>query len=108
MTDFFLNTEEPTVFVVDRWRNVIEYDYDGKYRQSFPAPQDGRKFVWTISYLEDSLFVGSFNYTENNNLKYRLFNRNNDFNKDFPSIFFTILHEEMFGYQTYILIYFSG
>jgi len=86
----FLNSDRPTIFI-DGFTHIFEYDFTGKFIHSFPTPRltvDGNIFT-RISYYEDGLFVGFFNYSSNSTEYHHcFFDRNGDIVKCSPSLFY--------------------
>ena len=86
IVDFFLNHEEPIVYVADHL-NILEYGLNGNFIGSFDIPKlDGNSFM-KFSYLEDGLFIGAFSYNTTISYKYCLFDRKGDIVECFPARF---------------------
>ena len=59
--DFFLNKDEPTIFISDVHK-VLEYDFHGNFIHSFPNPIVEDEIIFNNTYAGDKLFVGSINF----------------------------------------------
>jgi hypothetical protein len=86
----FFNTDKPTVFVQNLFgRNILEYDFSGRYVLSFPQPKENGVELFSFSHLGDNLFIGSMGYRGDNEYKYFVFDHNGDIVQRFPNhIFF--------------------
>ena len=70
-----MNPEKPTLFVDDS-RRIIEYDFRGKFIDSFQIPViDGHTNFYT-NYVTDSIFIVFSHYTYKNSNIFHLFDRN--------------------------------
>ena len=87
-TVFFLNTAKSTIFIEDL-KNILEYDYKGKYIRSIIRPNIGNSRLSGCFYVGDNLFIGNVPYNGKNKYKYCLFDQQGDTVKGFYNhIFF--------------------
>ena len=86
--EFFINEKKSTAYIADV-RNILEYDFDGKFIGSFPKPiADDGLALTNFSSVENNLFIGAIPYSRGHRNKFCLFDRNGDIVKCFPSHYF--------------------
>ena len=92
---FFLKHEQSNLYVEDSF-NVLEYEINGKFINSFRSIDVDGSRLSNYSYVEDNVFVGSLPYIGNNEYKYCLVDQNGSIIKCFPNyIFFNM--DRLFG-----------
>ena len=77
LSDIFFNTDKPTIFVSD-FRNIFEYEFNGKFIRSFTKPTVDGNTLADCSYAGDSLFIGHVFYDGKNKYNFCLFNQLGD------------------------------
>ena len=77
--NYFINNSHSIVSIVEPFKSIHEYDFDGKFIRSIPTPRamDGSS-IWPLSYAEDSLFIGRISYYNKCGFVYCLFDRNSE------------------------------
>ena len=87
INDYLINPEKPTVFI-DDYHRIFEYEFSGKFVNSFPKPKVDDRALSFFTYVEDDKFIGSIPYRHFNTNKLLLFNRKGDVIKSFPSLYY--------------------
>jgi len=85
ISDYFFDTDKPSIYINNLSRNILEYDFNGKYIRSFPVPKPDGTFINYCSYASDNLFVGHQPRNGKNKYSFCLFDKNGDTVKCFPN-----------------------
>ena len=94
----FLNHEKPTIFV-DTYYDIYEYEYDGKFINSFHRPNE-LSVLDVFTYLEKNIFIGAMKYSASNRCKYILFDGVGDIIECFPGRCF--INSDIQGYSYWL------
>lgn len=86
LSDFFANTDRPTIYIADYTR-ISEYDFSGTFIRAFKVPKIDDISFFGFSYAGDDLFIGHSVYNGKNKYKYGLFDRNGEMVQAFPGYF---------------------
>ena len=90
----FFNTDRKTLYVPDL-EKCLEYDLEGNHIRSFQISESNINsfdIISGITYIADSLFVGSTRYNGTNVYKYCILDKNGDIIKKFPNYIFFDRH----------------
>ena len=88
LSGYFVDTDKPSIYIQNLSRNILEYDFNGKYIRSFPIPEPDGISISDCSYAGDNLFVGHQTNYGKSKYNFCLFDRNGDTVKCFPNHYF--------------------
>ena len=100
----FLNSEKPTIFIDDS-RFILEYNFAGKFVNSFRKPYiDGFRSIqgnYPTNYVKDNVFIGSIGYSSTTNNNFFLFGQTGEIVKNFPDRYFLDFHDPQNSFVGY-------
>ena len=82
----YLNIEKPTIFIDDQL-SIIEYDFAGKFIDSFRKPNTLGIMTDHSNFVGENLFFGSIGYYATRGNNYFLFDRTGTVIKSFPDYY---------------------